>query len=95
MGWMGKRDRCTDKDAEARAERAEADLAKAREEVERLRGFVSSFAFSVNQGSFYKDAYLNLISPDSVTIRLANKSDGSAWIAKLEDARRAALEPKP
>lgn len=55
-----------------------------------LREFAESFHFTVTD-SFYKDAYLGIHEPDSVTIRLINNSVESGHIAKLEQRRRAAL----
>lgn len=58
--------------------------------AEELLKFAESFHFTVTD-SFYKDAYLGIHEPDSVTIRLVNNSLESAHIAKLEERRKHAV----
>ena len=92
-------DRWTDHDAiravlEAGAEPAlaakDADIARLREENEKLASFAKSFNFTC-AASFYNDCYLNINEPNSAGFRLGNGSQFSKFIAALEERRRAAL----
>lgn len=56
-----------------------------------LRAFAASFKFTCVEVSFYKDCYLHIIEPDSVSFRLNNGSQFSQFVAKLEDRRARAL----
>ena len=56
-----------------------------------LRAFAASFKFTCVDVSFYKDCYLHINDPDSVSFRLNNGSQFSQFIAKLEDRRARAL----
>lgn len=73
----------------ALAER-DARIAELEAANERLTAFVRSFKMTCVEGSFYKDCYLHLIEPDSVSFRLGNGSQFSTFIEQLEE-RRAAL----
>lgn len=56
-----------------------------------LRAFASSFKLTCVESSFYKDCYLHISEPDSVSFRLGNGSQFSKFIAGLEDRRARAL----
>lgn len=69
----------------------DAELAKLREENEKLASFAKSFNFTCT-ASFYNDCYLNINEPNSAGFRLGNGSQFSKFIAALEERRRAALD---
>lgn len=56
-----------------------------------LRAFAASFKLTCVESSFYKDCYLHISEPDSVSFRLGNGSQFSKFIAGLEDRRARAL----
>lgn len=68
----------------------DADIARLREENEKLASFAKSFNFTC-AASFYNDCYLNINEPNSAGFRLGNGSQFSKFIAALEERRRAAL----
>ena len=68
----------------------DAEIARLREENEKLASFAKSFNFTC-AASFYNDCYLNINEPNSAGFRLGNGSQFSKFIAALEERRRAAL----
>ena len=68
----------------------DAEIARLREENEKLASFAKSFNFTCT-ASFYNDCYLNINEPNSAGFRLGNGSQFSKFIAALEERRRAAL----
>lgn len=56
-----------------------------------LRSFASSFKLTCVESSFYKDCYLHISEPDSVSFRLGNGGQFSKFIAGLEARRARAL----
>lgn len=72
-----------------------AALARQAEALQRenaeLRAFAASFKLTCVESSFYKDCYLHISEPDSVSFRLGNGSQFSKFIAGLEDRRARAL----
>lgn len=62
-----------------------------RRENAELRAFASSFKLTCVESSFYKDCYLHIIEPDSVSFRLNNGSQFSQFVARLEGRRARAL----
>lgn len=69
----------------------DAELSRLREENEQLSSFVKSFHLTCVESSFYKDCYLHIHEPDSVSFRLGNGSQFSKFIGALEKRRLTAL----
>ena len=63
------------------------DALSAQEKLAEAVAFANSFRFSVAENSFYKDAYLHIIDPDSVHFRLGTGSQFSKFLSALEDRR--------
>ena len=75
---------------QAKCAAKDAEIARLREENEKLASFAKSFNFTC-AASFYNDCYLNINEPNSAGFRLGNGSQFSKFIAALEERRRAAL----
>lgn len=61
------------------------------EGMEKVREFIESFHFTVNERSFYKDVSLQLHKPNSLLVRINNDSSKSWIFSDLEQRRKAAL----
>lgn len=70
----------------------DAEIARLREENEELSSFAKSFNMTCVESSFYKDCYLHINEPDSVSFRIGNGSQFSKFVAALEARRIAALK---